>query len=246
MLLRKLPYALSNRVGRARQLWHDSRQARKSRSLSFVSGHDLLEAHFATWSDLNHVNFKGFAEVLSLMSERTQLIVETGTSAWGTDSTRLWDAYVRHFGGEFWSVDIAASPQKRLKRQMSERTHLVVDDSVHFLTNFANERPELTVDLCYLDSWDLDWSDPEPSASHGLAEWHAIRPLMRKGSILMVDDSPVSLDWVPSEHKEKALRYRESRGYLPGKGALIHQELSADERVRVVWHGYNCVYVFQA
>jgi hypothetical protein len=178
------------------------------------------------------------------MSGRPQVILETGTSAWGTDSTRLWDAYVERFGGQFWSVDLSPAPRDRLDGQICDSTHLAVEDSVRFLTSFAIDNPGLRVDVCYLDSWDLDWSNPDPAAAHGLAEWHAIKPRMGPGSVLVIDDSPSSLEWVPSSHHEEAKDYYSSHGYLPGKGALAHQDLLADPKVHVLWHGYNAVYEF--
>ena len=64
---------------------------------------------------------------------KTATDVETGTSAWGTDSTRLWDNYVTHYGGSFHSVDIRSEPARRLKGQVGKRTRLVTSDSVNFL-----------------------------------------------------------------------------------------------------------------
>lgn len=228
----------------ARQVAREHRLYRSQRDRLFVSGADLTQAHFEAWSHPGHVNRPGFDAAITLMNERPQIIIETGTSTWGTDSTRLWDAYIESFGGEFWSVDISPAPSKRLARQVSERTHLVVDDSVHFLTSLAEQRPGLRVDVCYLDSWDLDFAAPDAAAAHGLAEWHAVSPLMGAGSILIIDDTPGSVEWVPAEHQEGARNYLASFGYLPGKGSLVHQELASNPHVRVVWHGYNVVYHF--
>jgi hypothetical protein len=174
------------------------------------------------------------------------MIVETGTSAWGTDSTRLWDAYVRAFGTEFWSIDLSPDPRRRLRQQVGPRTHLVVSDSVDFLTDFAVRNSKTQVDLCYLDSWDLDWQNPIASEVHGLKEWLAIAPLFAAGSVLVVDDSPASIEWVPERHQERARELLEERGYLPGKGSLIDQELTRDPGVEKIWHGYNSVYLFHA
>lgn len=191
-----------------------------------------------------HVNRPGFESALAELAGRCALILETGTSAWGTDSTRLWDAYVRIFGGEFWSVDSSEAPRERLRRQVGAHTHLVVEDSVTFLQRFATENANRQVNLCYLDSWDLDWNDPLPAEKHGLREWAAIAPLFGAGSILIVDDSPSSIEWVPPNLHEQATFFLSSRGYLPGKGALIEKRLAGDKNCRKIWHGYNSVFVF--
>lgn len=205
-----------------------------------------MEDHFRTWSQSDHVNREGFDIALGLMDGDPKLIVETGTSAWGTDSTRLWDGYVRNFGGEFWSVDVSSLPRRRLRRQVCPQTHLVVGDSVTFLESLVESRAINHVDICYLDSWDVDWEDPDPSAEHGLREWRAIEPLMRPGSLLIVDDSPVSTEWVPRQFRSAVSEYASVRGFLPGKGALIERELKKRSHVRKIWHKYNVVYQFGA
>lgn len=216
---------------------------RKYRALRFRCAADLVSTHFSMWADGNHVNIQGFQAALRLTNDQPQLIVETGTSAWGTDSTRLWDAYVNNFGGEFWSVDISPEPSQRLQNQVGSRTHLIVEDSVTFLERIAAERGGDRIGIAYLDSWDLDWDDPEPAERHGLLEWHAIKGLFGPGSILIIDDSPGSLDWVPSPLQERGKHFLSSRGFLPGKGALVEKELRGDARFTKIWHGYNLVYL---
>jgi hypothetical protein len=68
------------------------RMNRAFRRRSLGTGQELLAAHFDTWSSPNHINRPGFEVAVELMGDRPMRILETGTSAWGTDSTRLWDA----------------------------------------------------------------------------------------------------------------------------------------------------------
>jgi hypothetical protein len=100
--------------------------------------------------------------------------------------------------------------------------------------------------MCYLDSWDLNWEDPTPAEIHGLNEWLAIAPLVGAGTVLMIDDSPASLEWVPEHLQLRGRELLEKRGYLPGKGSLIDKELANDPACEKVWHGYNSVYLFHA
>ena len=80
----------------------------------------------------------GFRLALRLLAGRPARIVETGTSAWGVDSTLLFDSYVRHFGGRFDSVDLRALPSDRLRPVVGPATHLHVGDSVEFLSGLAD------------------------------------------------------------------------------------------------------------
>jgi hypothetical protein len=149
---------------------------------------------------------------------------------------------VRNYGGEFWSVDIEASPSERLTGQMSSSTHLVVDDSVAFLGRLAeHRRREEPIGLCYLDSWDLDWNDPDAAALHGLREWHAVEPMLGRGSILMIDDTPSAEAWIPESAHDAAQSYRDRTGRWPGKGGLILEELAQRSDVEMLWHGYSVV-----
>lgn len=244
--------SLHSRASIAKRRFLDRRQARAEQSeyerycdLEFADVTALLEAHFTTWSEPAHVNRPGFEAALLNAHLPPLTIIETGTSAWGTDSTRLWDAYVQRFGGELWSVDLSETPSRRLSRQVCDHTHLVVQDSVSFLQSFVAQHPLRTVDLCYLDSWDVDWADPAASMDHGLAEYRAIAPLLRSGSILLIDDTPTSLEFVPPMHLEGAQRFLVGHGVVPGKGTWVVKELRDRPDVRIIWEGYSVCFVFE-
>jgi hypothetical protein len=81
------------------------------------------------------------------------------------------------------------------------------------------------VDLVYLDSWDVDWSNPSDSAIHGYKEYQNIKGLLKSESILGVDDTPKTLEWIPSEFHKVARDYKSINGMFPGEGALILKEL---------------------
>lgn len=215
---------------------------RKYRQRAFSGFQELVDLHFQTWSDPVHVNRPGFEAALLGCKDEPLRILETGTSAWGTDSTRLWDSYVSTFGGEFWSVDLSAKPSKRLANQTGSHSHLIVADSVTFIRESSHKYGLSNLDICYLDSWDLDWKDPTPAAIHGLAEWEAVLPILGKGARVLVDDTPINLSWVPEDKRELAVRYRDVNGFLPGKGALILRQISEQGLpFKILWAGYNVV-----
>ena len=203
----------------------------------------LVESHFARWSDPNHQNRKGLNIALRNIDRKVVSIVETGTSAYGTDSSRLFDAYVRSFGGEFFSVDINTYPSNRLKYAKSRRTKFFVMDSVDFLSNLQQLTKVKTVGLFYLDSWDVDWADPIASAEHGRNEMKAIKSQISKGTILVIDDTPASMEWIPEEGKEIAIRFQREFGVLPGKGAFF-KEVFIDRDFSILYHDYNLVVKF--
>lgn len=57
------------------------------------------------------------------------------------------------------------------------------DDSIEFLKNF--NRP---IDFLYLDSFDFDAQNPDPSQQHHFKEIMAAYPSLTKKSVVMIDD----------------------------------------------------------
>jgi hypothetical protein len=196
---------------------------------------DLVQNHFSIWSETDHVNREIFSLALHALGGSPAKIIETGTSAWGTDSTRLWDSYVRKFGGSFCSVDIRREASQRLKWQLSKKSQLFINDSVDFLAKESN----LPADLYFLDSWDLDLGDPLPSATHGLNEYLAIEPYLEPGNLILIDDTPCALRLGdPQNLPAKAIEFIEKYDQLPGKGAFICRELTKKFHFEVILHDY--------
>ena len=206
----------------------------------FKTVEDLVAGHFGRWSQSDHQNRQGLFLALGSLSGRAATIIETGTSAYGTDSSRLFDSYVRNFGGNFYSVDINPYPSRRLRFAKSRRAHFFVMDSVQFLDNFSTITSQAFVNLIYLDSWDVDWSNPFASAEHGKKELIAIRPFLRTGTIVVVDDTPVSMKWIPFSDQDVATKFKIEYGVLPGKGAFYIQALAGID-FTIIHHDYNLV-----
>ena len=211
---------------------------------AFASVEELVGEHFAMRSTPDHMNRGSLLETIRLLEERSATILETGSSAWGTNSSRLFDDYVARFGGELVTVDIRIQPLLHLRRDLSPRSQIVCDDSVRFLRRWVRDNPSRRVDLVYLDSYDLDPGAPTPAAVHGLLELDAIRPALRDGSLLLVDDTPSSVDFFSEPERAQAARFAESTGLVPGKGMLIDVYLGNDPSVTKIHHGYQALYRF--
>lgn len=210
-------------------------------ALDLAEPDDLVDAHFRSFvAHDQQCTAPGFRLALRLLGGRPARIVETGTSAWGVDSTLLFDSYVRHFGGRFDSVDLRALPSDRLRPVVGPSTHLHVGDSVAFLAGLTDEAGPHPVDLAYLDSYDLDWADPAPSEAHVVAEWEALREVVGVGALVLIDDTPFDANWVPHpDLADAATAHLDATGSMPGKGARLLRELADDASVETLWHGYN-------
>lgn len=150
---------------------------------------------------------------------------------WAGDgcSTILFDRYVTANGGVVRSVDIDSEATKRCRELVGHRTHINTCDSIKWL---AQESKFMLspIDLLYLDSFDLDTTRPLASQVHHANELAAAMPMIGPDTLVVVDDSPVSInDWGMVE--------------VHGKGALVARhavEVGADMRFcmyQIGWTG---------
>jgi len=139
-------------------------------------------------------------ELLESKNKRFYTIIETGTanllsngvsptpedfSAHG-HSTILFDRFVNHYDGVVYSVDINPLHCEVSRMMVSGKTQVICQDSVSFLWHLERYNE---IDCIYLDSFDIDWKNPHPSAFHHMKEFCAILPKLRDGCILFIDDN---------------------------------------------------------
>lgn len=200
----------------------------------------LTANHFNSHSDANHPCRLTLTAALELLGNHPAIIVETGSSAWGTNSTLLFDSYCNSFGGACYSVDIRMDPMLHLRPLVSDNTKLYCDDSVSFLN--ALEIPGKKIDLLYLDSWDVDWWDPVPSAIHGLHEYLAALKSLQAGALVLIDDTPrdFATMQIVQPHASKAFKqFQDKFGFAPGKGSLVKQLIESTGRGTILAHEYQ-------
>ena len=177
------------------------------------------------------------------------IIVETGClrvkdNFLDGQSTLLFDKYTLSRGeqSKVHTVDINPNSTKVCKQVVSENVGITTDDSVRYLNNLTNNflKNKTKVSMFYLDSFDLDWRYPYPSAAHHLKELTAINKILNEKTLVVVDDSPASgnLSHVDNNKSQKisdkidyvegALNWRIVTSPSPpptigGKGFLVHE-----------------------
>lgn len=173
----------------------------------------MIDEHFVKATGRaagNHVNRAVAEKLLRVMRGRPLHMIETGTSAWGIDSTRLFDNYIRKYGGYLHSVDIRDKAGKKLIDKggpLGNRTRLHLGDSVEWLkkgmpaaigSSFPeSERAKLSlkeiyesVDIFFLDSHDVDWEAPDMCAFHGFSEVMALlNPNFTMDQVIPLEDA---------------------------------------------------------
>ena len=132
---------------------------------------------------------------------RKVFIVETGCvrheDTWEGEgqSTVLFDKFAQHVEGTLvYSVDINPVNTALCKKLVSDKVQVATSDSVTFLKELANNPPNgfPHIDLLYLDSFDVDFKNPHPSAMHHLKELTAVARLVSKDTLIVIDDAPTS------------------------------------------------------
>lgn len=170
----------------------------------------------------------GFRQIFTYLDgfPRPVGIVETGCMRkdhdWGDGkSTLLFTKYAAcHPGTLVYSVDLDPSAVALCRRIVGEAARLHCGDSVAFLKSLADRPPAdlAAIHLLYLDSYDLDFDNPLPSAIHHLKELAAITPLLAAETLVVVDDSPVAVLAIPQGPGELRII---SQPRVSGKGKLV-------------------------
>lgn len=188
-----------------------------------------------------HINYhtirRALEEVLTIKNKDI-FIVETGCAAHGTKSTLLFDKFVNIFGGNVLSVDLNKHSVDFTNRETSNKTTVVHSDSLKLLPTITKP-----IDFLYLDSYDVDFLNPKPSAEHHLKEFNCVRHLLHKDTIILIDDTPISPEWLDNgTYSPIYYKFKESfDANMCGKGSLVNLELEKMNAIKLM-HQYQVLW----
>lgn len=157
---------------------------------------------------------------------RPVFVVETGcvrnVGTWAEEgqSTILFDRFVSQLPGSVMhSVDIDPRATALCRNLVSSSVQLHTADSVAFLRALARNPPPgfRYIDVLYLDSFDVDFAHPHPSALHHMKELVAISTLIGPQTLVAVDDSPLEVNHVLSSKTNTFV----STPVVSGKGKYV-------------------------
>ena len=190
------------------------------------------------------------------------IIVETGClrvkdNFLDGQSTLLLDKYTLSRGekSKVHTVDKDPNSTKICKQTVSDNVEITTDDSVHYLNNLTHNffTNKTKVSMFYLDSFDVDWRYPYPSAAQHLKELTAINRILYEDTLVVVDDSPASvnithIDQINKNQEKKDWKILSSPSPSPtigGKGFLVHEYAShvgaqlVFSHYHACWKGFN-------
>jgi hypothetical protein len=178
---------------------------------------------------------------------RPVFIVETGCARlagnWSGDgqSTVLFDRFVSEWpGSTMYSVDIDPHATDVCKTLVSDRVHVHTGDSVAFLRHLSPNAPagHTHIDVLYLDSFDVDFSNPHPSAMHHMKELVAVSRLIGPETLVVVDDAPSEALLVQSGGQLSVM----GQLTISGKGKYV-AEYANHIGVASVFQGYQAGWI---
>lgn len=185
--------------------------------------------------------------MLTLLEEQQRdfyVIIQTGISRKGLSSlggegaaTQILDRFVDYYDGIVWSVDAGESDLRALEYSIGPKTVIRKGDPVEELRWLRSIFKR--VDCLYIDSLNLNWAAPETTAKRHLNELLAIKDLLVKNSVVVVDDSPASPDWLPpwiDAERRKSIRFPN------GKGISVIPYLLDQMDIEAEVHQYQAVF----
>lgn len=190
-----------------------------------------------------HINYYTIKEALrQLVTNNPDInkfnFVETGCSAHGTKSTLLWDKFVNFYDGSVVSVDLN-------EYAVNNTNSLISSKSKVFHSNILDYLPKVDklIDFLYLDSYDVDFLNPLPSAMHHLEEFNKVKHLLHKNSIILIDDTPVSPEWLDDGQNSPiySTLKRQFNPRIAGKGSLVNLELEKMGATKIL-HQYQTLW----
>ena len=116
--------------------------------------------------------------------------------------------------------------------------------------------------MFYLDSHDVDWRYPHPSAAHHLKELAAVARILDEDTIVVVDDAPAQANLTQND-KQSSFKNSDNLNYIEnslvwkilslpsppptiaGKGSLVHEYAMATgakllfSNYQTAWNNFN-------
>lgn len=155
-------------------------------------------------------------------------IVETGCARiagnWQGDgqSSVLFDHYLKfgHPESTAHAIDLDPKATELCKGLVSARVQVHTGDSVAVLPRVAQavRASGRKINLLYLDSYDVDWDHPTPSAVHHLKELVSIVGAIDSQTLVVVDDAPQQVRVMANNEGQLSLI---SQPKVGGKGIFV-------------------------
>ena len=140
--------------------------------------------------------------------------------------------------GQVLSVDLSKTNVVNASKYISNKSKITCNDSLNYLPTL-----KCPIDFVYLDSYDVDFLKPKPSAIHHVKEFNCIKHLLHPESLILIDDTPVSPEWLDNG-KCSPIYNKLKPSFNPnmsGKGSLVNIELE-NMNAEKIMHQYQVLW----
>ena len=203
---------------------------------NFYSKLGIRQNTFNTLLKLLENQHKSFYNIIETCTSRSGMENITGDGA----STYIFDTFVNYYDGSVTSIDIDSIAVLKVNSTTSEKTNVICNDSLKELKNINSE-----IDCFYIDSYDVDMLNPLPAAEHALKEFQAIEDKLNSKTIIMIDDTPNSEEYLPpwiEESLNKLGKTKMDIKWPNGKGMLLVPYLEKNGYTKLS-HAYQAIFV---
>ena len=184
---------------------------------------------------LSRYNFYKYIIPKLVAKNKPIYIIETGTM-WadlkdnmGAFTLVFGDLIKNWTGGNLTTIDISNENIDKCKsstKEFREVIQYINSDSVEYLSSLSDEEIS-KVDLFYLDSYDLNVTNQEPSAKHHLNELRSIYDRISQHTILSVDDNylpgtEICWNWLDNNGNITSSEQVHTGGNIIGKGSYVN------------------------
>ena len=193
---------------------------------------------------IRELSFKKVFKYLDSMPDPI-IIVETGclrepNNFLDGQSTLLFDKYTLSRGekSKVYTVDKSQNSTNACRQVVSGNVEITKSDSVRYLNNLTKKflTDKIKVSMFYLDSFDVDWKYPYPSAAHHLKELTAISKILYRETLVVVDDAPAVGNLTRNKDTWQVLKLPPP--VIGGKGFLVH-EYAEDVGAKALFSNYQ-------
>jgi hypothetical protein len=145
---------------------------------------------------------------------------------------------VNFYDGSVVSVILNEHAVNETSRLISSKSKVINANSIEYLPKIDS-----LIDFLYLDNVNLDFLNPLPSAMHHLEEFNKVKHLLHKNSIILIDDTPVSPEWLDDGQNNPiySTLKRQFNPKIAGKGSLVNIELEKMGATKIL-HQYQTLW----
>ena len=214
--------------------------------------------NYKNYSDLgkSRIKFLSYIENIITKCEKPFNILETGCTYNFTNETWAGMTYIfanlieKNRGGNILTIDINEehiNKCKQITKDFSSFINYKLGDSVNIIRNLTDDYLK-SLDLVFLDSYDLNIFNPTPSAIHHLKELLFLIDKINPNCLIAIDDNFLPNTWIQWNWDDGKSEIFETKDKLIGKGMFCNEFLLQNGWMlenEILEHGANNIFLYK-